>query len=157
MKRLLGAAFVVACCFLASCGTGDLNSSGATSQAKDVLGEANTAYQALATVETAAAEFCASNPTTSPCPSIPFAQIKQADDEIYANLSAANNAAAQSNASAQSIAMASLGQALPKALALIPPTGNPEVDLALSLLKGAVETYVSDLAAQTPAMAASSS
>lgn len=129
---------------LSACATGPA----ATATTKDVLAEADAAYQALAGFETVAGTFCTSSPTVAPCPSIPFAKIAIVDNAIYADLTAANTASAQSNATGLSVALAGIDQQLPQALALIPTSTDPAINAAVAALKAAVTTFTTDLGAQ---------
>lgn len=134
MKRLA----LLAVCTLAAC---------STTQTKDVLAEANAAYSALAAFETAAGNFCASNPATAPCPSIPFAKISAADATIYQSLTAANTAATQSNATAESVALGVVKVDLPLVLEFIPASSDPNVNAAVAALTAAVTVFVADMGA----------
>jgi hypothetical protein len=130
---------------LSACAT----SPAATTTTKDVLAEADAAYQALAGFETVAGNFCTTSPTVAPCPSIPFAKIALVDQAVYADLTAANTASAQSNATGLSVALAGIDQQLPQALALIPTSTDPAINAAVAALKAAVTTFTTDLGAQS--------
>lgn len=136
MKRLI---ILAAVCLLAACAT--------TTQTRDVLAEAHAAYTALADVEKVAGDYCAANPTVSPCPSVPFAKIAAVDAEIYLNLQAADIAAAASNATAESVALGVIKADLPQAFSLIPPSKDPTVAAAVAALEIAITTFIADLGA----------